>query len=177
MFDNTGGRGSGGNRKTALLSRFYDSKNKKGYVMESKKKREYGPDDYLLEMPSGTKCIVKRSSKKYDDQKNVVKFNIFNGECIEIPSGAFILAKYTSLFDQKKSLDSYMSRNYPEQEIIYSEKHWLPMCLVQTKDGVFHIEADEITKDPENQFMYLSLKGKIVAAFRKDSVQYVYKFT
>lgn len=137
----------------------------------------YGLDDYLLEMPSGAKCIVKRSSQKYDEQKNVVKFKTLNDGYIEIPSGAFILAKFSPLFDPKKSLDSYMSRNYPEQEVIYGEKHWLPMCLIQTKDGVFHIEADEITKDPENQFMYLSLKGKIVAAFRKDSVQYVYKFT
>ena len=146
--------------------------------MENKDKDiVYGPDDYLLEMPSGAKYIVKRSSQKYDEQKDVVKFKTFNGECIEIPSGAFILSKYSPLFDPKKSLDSYMSRNYPEQEIIYAEKHWLPMCLVQTKDGVFHIEADEITKDPENQFIYLSLKGKTVAAFRKDSVQYVYKFT
>lgn len=145
--------------------------------MESKKKREYCPDDYLLEMPSGTKCIVKRSSQKYDEQKNVVKFKTLNDGYIEIPSGTFILSKYSPLFDPKKSLDSYMSRNYPEQEIIYGEKHWLPMCLVQTKDGVFHIEADEITKDPGNQFMYISLKGKIVAAFRKDSIQYVCKFT
>ena len=146
--------------------------------MENKDKDiVYGPDDYLLEMPSGAKCIVKRSSQKYDKQKNVVKLKTLNDGYVEIPSGAFILAKYSPLFDPKKSLDSYMSRNYPEQEIIYGEKHWLPMCLVQTKDGVFHIEADEITKDPENQFMYLSLKGKIVAAFRKDSVQYVYKFT
>lgn len=146
--------------------------------MENKDKDiVYGPDDYLLETPSGTKYIVKHSSKKYDEQKNVMKFKTFNGECIEIPSGTYILSKYSPLFDTKKSLDSYMSRNYPEQEIIYAEKHWLPMCLVQTKDGVFHIEADEITKDPENRFMYLSLKGKIVAAFRKDSVQYVYKFT
>lgn len=137
----------------------------------------YGPDDYLLEMPSGAKCIVKHSSKKYDEQKNVMKFTTLIGEHIEIPGGTFILSKYSPLFDPKKSLDSYMSRNYPEQEIIYGEKHWLPMCLVHTKDGVFHIEADEITKDLENQFMYLSLKGKIVAAFRKDSVQYVYKFT
>ena len=134
-------------------------------------------DDYLLEMPSGEEYIVKRSSQKYDEQKNVVEFKTFNGEYIEIPSGTFILSKYSPLFDSKKSLDSYMSRNYPEQEIIYGEKHWLPMCLVQTKDGVFHIEADEITKDPENQFMYLSLKGKIVAALRKESVRYVYIFT
>ena len=69
MFDNTGGWGSSGNRKTALLSRFYDSKNKKGYAMESDKKREYGPDDYLLEMPRGGKYIVKRSRQKYDEQK------------------------------------------------------------------------------------------------------------
>ena len=59
--------------------------------MESKKKREYGPDDYLLEMPSGTKCIVKRSSQKYDEQKNVVKFKTLNDGYIEFPSGAFIL--------------------------------------------------------------------------------------
>lgn len=146
--------------------------------MENKDKDiVYGPDDYLLEMPSGAKCIVKRSSQKYDEQKNVVKFKTLNDGYIEIPSGAFILSKYSPLFDPKKSLDSYMSRNYPEQEIIYGEKHWLPMCIVQTKDGVFHIEADEITKDPGNQFMYISLKGKIVAAFRKDSIQYVCKFT
>lgn len=65
----TPGWGSSGNRKTALLSRFYDSKNKKGYAMESEKE-EYGPDDYILRLPSGEKYKVKNSSLEYHFSDN-----------------------------------------------------------------------------------------------------------
>lgn len=98
------GRGSSGNRKTALLSPPNSRKNKKGYAMESEKK-EYSPDDYILCPPDSEKYIVVNDSySSFDPRTGEYSFKSTDGLKITMPYDKFRHWKYVKAQEYEKEI-------------------------------------------------------------------------
>lgn len=155
----TPGWGSSGNRKTALLSRFYDSKNKKGYAMESKKE-EYGPDDYILRLPSGEEYKVKNSSLKYYVSDNEYTVETLEGMKMHIPIEEFKNSVYYPA--SVKSIG-----NVSEEKKSYSTDEF----LVRMINGVNYIVKAETTCfiDKSNLVTFEDAAGSRIVA-KQDAI-------
>ena len=151
--------GSGGNRKTALLSRFYDSKNKKGYVMESKKE-EHSPDDYILRLPSGEKYKVKNSSLKYYVSDNEYTVETLEGMKIHIPIEDFKNSVYYPVSVKSIGNVSGEKKSYSTDEF-----------LVRMINGVNYIVKAETTCfiDKSNLVTFEDAAGSRIVA-KQDAI-------
>jgi hypothetical protein len=153
------GRGSSGKRKTALLSRFYDSKNKKGYVMESEKK-EYSPDDYILRLPSGEEYKVKNSSLKYHSSDNEYTVETLEGMKIHIPIEEFKNSVYYPTSVKSIGDVSWEKKSYSTDEF-----------LVRMINGVNYIVKAETTCfiDKSNLVTFEDAAGSRIVA-KQDAI-------
>lgn len=171
------GRGSGENRKTALLSPPNSQKNKKGYTMESEKKREYSPDDYVLCLPDGEKYIVNASYTTVGHKAGITSFRNASGVVISMPTDLFDRSDYKQVQEYEKEIqekiklvDSVSILGTPYK--IIREKFGNEDCDGET-DYTSHqirIRTDNINEVGDfDSMMKKQLRHEIIHAFMAES--------
>lgn len=103
--------------ESAQLSPPNSRKNKKGYIMESKKE-EYSPDDYILRLPSGEKYKVKNSSLEYHFSDNEYTVETLEGIKIHIPIEEFKNSVYYPASEKSIGNVSGEKKSYSTDEFL-----------------------------------------------------------